>query len=329
MSGSSFSKERYEHSTAQHSTRGFTLIELLVVIAIIAILIALLLPAVQQAREAARRSQCKNNLKQWGLALHNYESTFGTFPPMSGGTAGSGSNLERLSGRAMLLPFLEMDPLWQQIAQQTTALLPQGGDPSQGLQNLTVSGEFEVFICPSSSVPMKVADVHAHASYAFNIGDMLTNLPNGTASRSVSGNPSASSAALFPSERNRGPFAFRSGTKVRDVFDGMSNTVFMAERDLGHPTNPNDILGRVAIGNVTAAPNSPGGCRSFCTQGYFSTPGAPGTTSTNELPGQRVFSGWQFYSSVTFINPPNTCSCAAANVTAPSGAVDASATTKK
>lgn len=107
------------------SRRGFTLIELLVVIAIIAVLIALLLPAVQQAREAARRTQCKNNLKQLGLALHNYENTFSRLPAgrmglgfcTAGGTAPSrlDPQTKNFSGLAMLLPFLEQSNLHSQI----------------------------------------------------------------------------------------------------------------------------------------------------------------------------------------------------------------------
>ena len=204
--------------------RGFTLIELLVVIAIIAILIALLLPAVQQAREAARRSQCKNNLKQWGLALHNYHDTFLRFCPLSGGTGGGSAitNEERLSGRAMLLPFLEMDPLWQLIANQTVA---QGIDPL-ALTGVTASGEMEVFICPSSSVPTQVSN-QPHASYAFNVGDTLTGIP-----RSAGGAYGAAApvtplpgyvdgviggATAGVSQRNRGPFAFRSCSKLESL----------------------------------------------------------------------------------------------------------------
>src|SRR3989304_6126583 len=117
-------------STIHHPKFGFTLVELLVVIAIIGILIALLLPAVQAAREAARRSQCTNNLKQIGLALHNYHSAANCFPFRQGGsgfhlapswgTDGAANNQGRLSGMGLLLPYMEQTALFQQITSRTT-----------------------------------------------------------------------------------------------------------------------------------------------------------------------------------------------------------------
>lgn len=303
--------------------RGFTLIELLVVIAIIAVLVGLLLPAVQSAREAARRLQCKNNLKQWGLALYHYEGTFTTFCPLSGGTeVGSPDhNFGRLSGRAMLLPYLELDPLWQHISLQTVT---QGGDPTAGLHDVVVTGELSVFTCPSSSVPQKIpgtgvnlglngttagsinSDFHAHSSYAFNVGDMIVGLPNDGGLLPIDGAPGT---ATSPSMRNRGPFAWRSCLRANEVQDGLSNTVFMAERDLGNPANNKGVLGRVAtLATVTTtAPNSANGCRASCAQGYFTG------TALTDLPGERWASGFLYYSGVTFINPPNSCSCAASS----------------
>src|SRR5260221_2153880 len=96
--------------------RGFTLIELLVVIAIIAVLIALLLPAVQQAREAARRTQCRNNMKQLGLAMHNYADVFQYLPMGEGLDLGNNTGGWRMSGYVGMLPYFDQAPLYNQIS---------------------------------------------------------------------------------------------------------------------------------------------------------------------------------------------------------------------
>ena len=118
---------------------GFTLIELLVVIAIIAVLIALLLPAVQQAREAARRSQCKNNMKQIGLALHNYHDNFNKFP------LGQQNNINRPNWKVALFPYLDQAPLYNTI--NTTN--PNDVYNAAALRSLIMP----VWSCPSSALP--------------------------------------------------------------------------------------------------------------------------------------------------------------------------------
>ncbi|MCA8986082.1 MAG: DUF1559 domain-containing protein [Planctomycetaceae bacterium] len=148
--------------------RGFTLIELLVVIAIIAILVALLLPAVQQAREAARRSSCKNNLKQIGLALHNYHDTHRVFPPSSirgrdtttGAECGNG-----FSWGALLLPFLEEAAVYDGL-NPTIGIFT--GSNKTFIQSLAA---FDFALCPSDSERPKVrtANGTADANYMSSI----------------------------------------------------------------------------------------------------------------------------------------------------------------
>lgn len=194
---------------------GFTLVELLVVMAIIATLMALLLPAVQSAREASRRTSCRNNLHQIGIALHNYHDTHSCFPPSSGGTSGSGSNGNSLSGFAMILPNLEKTILWDRIRNAPL----QGGDPS----TIPVNGEIEVYICPSVTVSDKV-NGSAHRYYAFNLGDMQPAYPNPYPDLTTH------VGGLAEARRTRGPFGFQRCVKIKDVTDGTGTTIAVAER---------------------------------------------------------------------------------------------------
>jgi prepilin-type N-terminal cleavage/methylation domain-containing protein len=271
--------------------RGFTLIELLVVIAIIALLIALLLPAVQQAREAARRTQCKNHLKQFGLALHNYHEQYRMLPPLAGGTGGgfwpTGSNFERLSGIVMLLPFLDLNPLWDQISTAPG----QGGAPDTPTFPQP-NGEMEVMLCPSSEVPERYIsspfDGGPHRTYCFSVGDSIPDFWPGTDLQT----------------RMRGPFAFRSCSRFRDFADGTSDTIAMAERALSNPLNRQDIHGRhVPALGITSNPSL---CLAMAVNGFYIVPTFP-------VP---LDFGWatavQGRSSVSTVLPPNSPSCAQA-----------------
>ena len=133
-------------------TSGFTLVELLVVIAIIGILVGLLLPAVQAAREAARRMQCSNSIKQLSLALHNYESTYKRFPARRAGTATgltdsrrNHTNAGRLSAFVALLPYTEQSPMYEQI---------QAGDPTGTVTVTNASGG--PIVVPGGPVPLGI-----------------------------------------------------------------------------------------------------------------------------------------------------------------------------
>lgn len=209
------------------SRAAFTLVELLVVIAIIGILVGLLLPAVQAAREAARRMQCSNSLKQLGLAVLNYESAFKALPPRKGGTstgftgtARNTSNGGRLSGFVFLLPYFEQTAMYNAI---------QGGDPN-GTTGYTGAGGPTVapggpaawagwpvwndspsmLDCPSDGpVFNQPANIQTN-NYAFSVGDTVVNALNLNDPRGVFGN--------------------QRFTKLGAITDGTSNTLLFSER---------------------------------------------------------------------------------------------------
>ncbi|MCA9113507.1 MAG: DUF1559 domain-containing protein [Planctomycetaceae bacterium] len=183
--------------------RGFTLIELLVVIAIIAILIALLLPAVQQAREAARRSQCKNNLKQIGLALHNYLSTYNVFPLAMASDPTGATNGGQWSAQARILPYIDQGAMYNNV--NFSVNYAKGVSPARD--------RVPVFLCPSEPNDKVRLDGGLEIypiNYGFNGGTWeYWNETNG--------------------KKGDGAFCVNSSFRPRDFVDGMTNTLAFGE----------------------------------------------------------------------------------------------------
>ncbi|WP_339730756.1 DUF1559 domain-containing protein [uncultured Gimesia sp.] len=204
---------------------GFTLIELLVVIAIIAILIALLLPAVQQAREAARRSQCKNNLKQLGLAMQNYHEVTGNFPIACMGSIAAGDNNQ--SGcvwMRYILPYIDQANMYNQW--------DESGQYTHGPNNALIKTVVTPLLCPSDSAT-KTWNNTPNYNYAVNFGN--------TTVESVT--PFNGVAYLGGPFKHSNSSTIGHSFKIRDVADGTSNTILLGEIRQGQ--NGQDLRGLI------------------------------------------------------------------------------------
>ena len=278
--------------------KGFTLVELLVVIAIIGILVSLLLPAVQAAREAARRMQCGNNLKQLALAVHNYESSSQRFPSMQSGT-GTVVNLYQryaMSGFYQTLPYCEQAPLYERLKQLDR-------EPWNG--NALYRTRISYLECPSdtgATDPSSAGRTRTLTSYAFCSGDnysMGQVLQGSTEERSNAGLANQKLAI-----KNRGIFGRSSYTTFGEISDGTSNTVLLGERSRPHAVNSKGAAALIAGQPGSFSPLS---CKVQFTGQRYVNEALIFRSDTH--PGYRGMAGNPFFSAVTTILAPNSAVC--------------------
>lgn len=278
----------------------FTLVELLVVIAIIGILIALLLPAVQAAREAARRTQCTNNLKQLGIGLQNYHDAFKSFPFGVGGTnlnkaAPPQHNWGRASGFIPLLPYVEQQAIYNRIRSGGN------GHPSYGpyawsgwvVWDITLPA----FNCPSDAGGSRSSS-NRNSNYAFSRGDTISGVNNSATT-------------------TRGIFGYQTTIRIADILDGTSNTIIMSERvkheDKGIGKRTPVPIREGIMMNVNVQ-NGPGQCLATVTGNFYTNP-----KNVKGFWGCLWTDGHTERTGFNTILPPNAPSCAAgANVNADS-----------
>lgn len=255
---------------------GFTLIELLVVIAIIAILIGLLLPAVQKVREAAARMKCQNNLKQIGLAIHNYENAYGVFPP--------GWNFNTNWGpEAYILPFLEQNNLNNEINYNLAIT-----DPSNWP---AVSAPVKTYLCPSD-LQNPMPSLGAATNYYGNAGNTVIFV----IAYGLNAPPTPGPNGIF--------YSWSSGITFESITDGTSSTALFSERVLGD--------GQFGSGDPFDTYSGPGGGPgnpSTPAQAYQLCQSVSTTNPANAFP---IFMGSPWgngQNSYNHVSPPNSISC--------------------
>jgi prepilin-type N-terminal cleavage/methylation domain-containing protein/prepilin-type processing-associated H-X9-DG protein len=227
--------------------RGFTLIELLVVIAIIAVLIALLLPAVQAAREAARRAQCVNNLKQIGLALHNYHTVHNAFPMGAGSgyyNLGAYNTKHFWSAHAALLPQLEQTAVYNAI-NFNFGTGSGTGSLAYSVNSTVLTIQINGFLCPSDPNAMSVEVT------GFNTGNNCYFACIGNTTDTLQGN--AIGGTSLATVQYTGLFTFQQSKSIAQVIDGTSNSVAFAESTVG-PAVANFGQRLIGINSVTTVP---------------------------------------------------------------------------
>jgi prepilin-type N-terminal cleavage/methylation domain-containing protein/prepilin-type processing-associated H-X9-DG protein len=296
---------------ARHAVvRGFTLIELLVVIAIIAVLIALLLPAVQAAREAARRSSCVNNLKQLGIALHNYETGTSSFPlggnPAPGAPgAGCCQTWAGWSAQTMLLNYMEQTQIYNAI---NFTFVGRGNGTSEVSQTTATQIRIASFLCPSSTPPSQTwynGVPFAGNNYFASTGSSIMWL----------GGQSTNPNGIFA---NGG-----APTAIRDITDGTSNTVAFGEfRGGDFDDSKNSIQDMVGLSTfslfgatsrnmVAPASNMPLGGGQLTTAlnagaaSWNSRTGSYGTNGQRSWNGRMWFAGIYGHALGNTLVPPN------------------------
>lgn len=275
------------------SSRGFTIVELLVVIAVIAILMVLLLPAVQQAREAARRMQCSSHLKNLGLALANYSSTHGMFPALGRKieSPADDPNGVILNWVTSILPEIEAGASYALIEQRMHAgTLEDPFDIDDFYREIYPAG---ILACPSEQeLSFEINNVVGQLNYRASMGDQIED--NDVRPRTP-----------------RGAFGYDRPVRPAEITDGLSNTVLLVEAPSGRfgDEKSRDPIGSILIqkGGGAWTGRSPAECEAAWSGVYD-------LHLDDEIPGSRWPDGRVYYSGAVIAAPPNGYQCSAALV---------------